>query len=311
MMIQRVKHIFNKGCKYITDADYRFLLNASKFHRYDALPDDVYLKRKYRATFGKELDLEQPETFNEKLQWLKLHDRNPQYVTMVDKHAVKEYIAGVLGERYIIPTIGVWDDPDEIDFDALPERFVLKCNHNSGVGMCICSDKSKLDVDKVRRELRKGLQEDYYLTGREWPYKDVPRKILAEAFMEDSSGEGLTDYKVHVFNGVPRFILVCKDRFKDTGLTEDFFSPEWELLEVRRPKHPNSAEVISRPEELDEILEISARLAENIPFVRVDFYIIDHRVYFSELTFFPASGFECYEPEKWDGIFGSWLELPT
>ncbi len=303
-----MKKLWRTGWKYLLDKDYRFAINSNR-GKYDALPDEPYLRRKFRAHMGRELSLETPRTFNEKLQWLKLHDRDPRYVTMVDKVAVKDYVAEILGPEHIIPMLGVWQDPADIDFDALPEQFVLKCNHNSGLGMCICRDKARLDIPKVRQELHKGLEQNYYLTGREWPYRDVPRRILAEQFLSDGGAE-LADYKVHCFNGEPKFVLVCRDRFSETGLTEDFFNPDWNHLPVRRPKHPNAAKPIPKPAELEQMLAMAARLAEDIPFVRVDFYIIDHKICFSELTFFPASGFEHYEPRSWDETFGSWLKLP-
>lgn len=305
-----IKNIIRKVKRYLFDSNYRFLINANIFHKYDAMQDNEYLERKYEATMGKQLELTHPKRFNEKVQWLKLYNRNPEYITMVDKYKVKDYVAGIIGDEYIIPTLGVWDNPDEIDFDALPNQFVLKCNHNSGLGMYICRDKSKMDIRRVKRDLRKGLRQDYYLPGREWPYKDVKRKIIAEKYISNGE-EGLTDYKVHNFNGVPKFILVCKDRFKSSGLTEDFFSITWEHLDVKRPKNSYSSEPITQPEELKEILKLSAKLSKNIPFVRADFYIVNHHVYFSELTFFPASGFEPYEPEEWDYIFGNYLKLPN
>lgn len=275
----------------------------------DHISDVCFLKEKYKRIFDRVLEFESPVTFNEKLQWLKLYDRKPEYTVMVDKYRVREYIADKIGEEYLIPLIGVWDSPYEIDFAALPEKFAMKCNHNSGLGMCICTDKAKLDVERVKKELRRGLKQDYYLSGREWPYKDVPRKIVAEQFMKSDAG-GLTDYKIHCFNGEPRLILVCKDRFTPTGLTEDFFSEQWEHLDIRRPKHPNASQPIPQPEELEQMLSLAQDLSRNIPFLRVDFYIIEHRIYFSELTFFPASGFEKFVPEKWDRILGDWLTLP-
>lgn len=228
---------------------------------------------------------------------------------MVDKYKVREYITEKLGAQYLIPLIGVWDDPEKIDFSVLPEQFVLKCNHNSGLGMCICKDKSKLNIRKVKAGLRKGLRQNYYLTGREWPYKNVPRRIIAEQFMQSDAG-GLTDYKIHCFNGEPKLILVCKDRFAPTGLTEDFYTPQWEHLDLRRPTHPNATEPMAKPDELDQLLEFSRILSKDIPFLRVDFYIVEGHVYFSELTFFPASGFEKFEPEEWDQTLGDWLKLP-
>lgn len=273
------------------------------------ISDERFLRMKYKCNFGKELCLDSPASFNEKLQWLKIYDRKPEYTVMVDKYRVRDYIADKIGSEYLLPLIGVWDSPDEIDFCVLPTQFAMKCNHNSGLGMCLCTDKSKLNVEKVKKELHRGLKQDYYLTCREWPYKDVPRKIIAEQFMKSDEG-GLTDYKIHCFNGVPKLILVCKDRFKSTGLTEDFFSPQWEHLNICRPKHPNASQPIPQPEELAQMLSLAQRLSRDIPFLRVDFYIIEHRIYFSELTFFPASGFEKFVPEVWDRIMGDWLMLP-
>lgn len=305
MRFGKAVHIIKK---YVSDIDYRFLIRAG-YGKYNNMPDEEYISRKFLATMKSTLRLDAPQTFNEKLQWLKLYDRKPEYTIMVDKYKARDYIAEKIGAQYLIPMLGVWDDPDEIDFDALPERFVLKCNHNSGLGMCICKDRSRLDIPKVKKALRRGLEQDYYLTGREWPYKNVPRKIIAEQFMKSDAG-GLTDYKVHCFNGEPKVILVCKDRFTKTGLTEDFFTPDWEHLDLHRPTHPNASNKVPKPEELSEILYLAKKLSENIPFLRVDFYIIEHKVYFSELTFFPASGFERFIPEEWDDTFGEWIELP-
>lgn len=275
--------------------------------------DKNYIKLIFRGIFGKELNLDSPQTFNEKLQWLKLHDRKPEYTMMVDKYAVRKYIADTIGEEYLIPLLGVWDNPDDIDFDALPNQFVLKCNHNSGLGMCICKDKSKLDVGKVKAELRKGLQQDYYLTHREWPYKNVARKIVAEKFMEDDNDNddlGLIDYKIHCFNGEPKFVLVCSERFSSNGTKEDFFDINWNKLPFKRPHLQCSDKSLKQPSAFNKMIECSQLLSKNIPFIRCDFYEIDGMVYFGELTFFPASGLEAFEPEEWDYKLGSWLKLP-
>ena len=298
-----------KLLRFLSDKNYRFLIASGRLHLYDRMPDDEYLKRKSVATMGKEPDLDNPLTFNEKLQWLKLHDRKPEYTVMVDKYKARDYIAEKIGEEYLIPLIGVWDSPNEIDFDALPNQFAMKCNHNSGLGMCICTDKSKLNISKVKKELSRGLKQDYYLTGREWPYKDVPRKIVAEQFLKSDAG-GLTDYKIHCFNGVPKFILVCRDRFTENGLTEDFFTPDWEHMHLKRPNIPNASSPIAKPEKLDKMLKLAEKLSENIPFIRIDFYLVEGKIYFSELTFFPASGFDGYDPAEWDKTFGDWLSLP-
>lgn len=302
------RKLLRYGIRYLVSPNFRFRINSG-YGFYDALSDEDYLKSYFSAAIGKKLNLEEPQTFNEKLQWLKLYDRKPEYTRMVDKIEAKQYVAAIIGEEHTIPTLGVWSDPNDIDFDALPNQFVLKCNHNSGLGMCICKDKAKLDIRKVRRGLRKGLKQNYYLHGREWPYKNVIPKILAEQYLSNGEG-GLTDYKVHCFNGIPKLILVCKDRLASSGPTYDFYSTEWEPLNIRRPSHPNSAHDMPKPTELAEMLSLSERLAKDIPFLRTDFYIVDHKIYFSELTFFPASGFDRFVPEEWDTILGSWLTLP-
>ncbi len=297
-----------KGKKYLLSPQYRFLIQANLGVYYN-MPDEKFLSRIFQILMNQELSLEHPKTFNEKLQWLKLYNRKTSYTTMVDKYKVREYIRERLGEKYLIPLLGVWNNPEEIDFDILPNQFVLKCNHNSGLGMSICKDKVLFDFAKAKKDLRRGIRENYYQKNREWPYKDVPRKIIAEQYMKSDAG-GLTDYKIHCFNGEPKLILVCKDRFLETGLTEDFFSVNWEHLDIRRPKHPNASAPIKKPEELDEMLRLAAILSKDIPFLRVDFYIVDHKIYFSELTFYPASGFDKFVPEIWDNILGDWLKLP-
>lgn len=293
----------------VTNKDYRFLILASQGF-YDDIDDEAYLKRKYRACMGKELNLGSPRTLNEKLQWLKLYNRKPKYTMMVDKYAVRKYIADTIGEEYLIPLLGVWDNPDDIDFDTLPNQFVLKCNHNSGLGMCICKDKSKLDIEQVKAGLRKGLQQDYYLIGREWPYKNVKRRIIAEKYMTTLGMDDLPDYKIHCFNGEPKFILYCSERFSKTGTKEDFLDTNWSKLPFKRPDLKCSDKILKKPSRLNEMLELAKILSTNIPFLRCDFYEIKGSVYFGELTFFPASGLEAFQPEEWDYRLGDWLKLP-
>ena len=201
----------------------------------------------YRASMGKRLDLKNPKTFNEKLQWLKLYNRKPEYTMMVDKYLVRDYIKETLGEQYLIPLLGVWDDPDDIDFDALPDRFVLKCNHNSGKGMYICRDKSKMDVEKVKKELKAGLEQNYYLNGREWPYKDVPRKIIAEQYMEDEQTAELRDYKFFCFDGEVKAIFIATDRqTPGEEVKFDFFDENGERLPFKQG-HPNAKKLPEKP----------------------------------------------------------------
>ena len=274
------------------------------------MSDEAFLKKQYKNIFGTSLNLDDPQTFNEKLQWLKLYNRKPEYTMMVDKYKVREYIAQTLGEEYLIPLIGVWDDPDEIDFDALPDQFVLKCNHNSGLGMCICKDKSKLDIPKAKADLRKGLKQNYYLTGREWPYKDVPRKIICEQYMQDDSGTGeLADYKVLCFNGEPRLVEIHHGRFEGIH-TQDFYDRNWNKTDFEQLEDPLSNEVMEKPSFADGMFRLSKILAKDIPHVRVDWYHTGGRLYFGELTFFDGSGFSPFVGDQ-DRIIGEWIQLPS
>ena len=303
--------ITNKIFKFLTDNNYRFLI-LSSFGFYNNLDDENYLKRKYKACMGKELNLDNPQTFNEKLQWLKLYDRKPEYTTMVDKYAVKKYVADIIGEEYIIPTLGVWDSPDDIDFDKLPDQFVLKCNHNSGTGMCICKDKSQLDFDKVKRELRKGLKEDYYLTGREWPYKNVKRKIIAEKYMTDSlDTDEFTDYKFFCFNGKADSVMLCLDR--QSGETKFyFFDNKWNLCRYNiRGKNAPKGFTLEKPTNMDKMFEISETLSKELPFARIDLYNSNNHIYFGEITFFPDSGFDANLLKETDEYLGKLLVLPN
>lgn len=301
--------ILGKINNLLTDSKIR-LNYMAKLGITNMLSDRRFLQMEYERTFNRTLYIDLPVTFNEKLQWLKLYDRKHEYTVMVDKYKVREYISEKIGAQYLIPLLGVWNSPNEIDFAALPNQFAMKCNHNSGLGMCICADKSKMDIEKVKKGLARGLKQDYYLTVREWPYKNVPRKIVAEQFLKSDDG-GLTDYKIHCFNGVPKFILVCRDRFAESGLTEDFYTTEWDLMPVKRPNIPNAETSLKKPEKLNEMLALASKLSEDIPFLRVDFYYVEGKIYFSELTFFPASGFVPFEPEEWDNTFGDWLKLPN
>lgn len=301
----KIKRYLNALYKAITNKDYRFLILAGQGF-YDNMDDEAYLKRKYRACMGKELNLGSPQTFNEKLQWLKLHDRKPEYTTMVDKYAVKRYVADIIGEEYIIPTLGVWNHFDEIDFDKLPNQFVLKCTHDSG-GIVICKDKNKLDLKSAKKKIEKSLKQNYYWSGREWPYKDVKPRIIAEEYMIDESGYELKDYKFFCFNGEPKMMFIATDRGSDTKF--DFYDMEFNHLPFTNG-HPNANKQIKKPKNYSTMLALSAKLSFGIPHVRVDFYNINGKIYFGELTFFHWSGLVPFEPEEWDYKLGSWLKLP-
>lgn len=306
-MYKLTKYI-SAGIRYLTNSDYKFKIDSAR-GKYNDMPDREYLERRFRAELGKSLDLDNPRTFNEKLQWLKLYNRKPEYTMMVDKYKVREYIARTLGEEYLIPLLGVWDDPDEIDFDALPNQFVLKCNHNSGLGMCICKDKSKLDIPKVKAELRKGLKENYYIRHREWPYKDVPRKIIAEKYLTNDGDESeLSDYKVLCFNGKAKLIEIHRGRFSKYH-TQDFYDTEWNKTAFEQPGISLSDENMERPPFADKMLELSEKLAEGIPHVRIDWYYTGGGLKFGEITFYDGAGFDGFIDNQ-DEIIGSWITLP-
>lgn len=273
------------------------------------LPDKVFLNAAFRARFGRKLDLKNPKTFNEKLQWMKLYNRNPVYTMMVDKYLVRNYVREIIGEEYLIPLLGAWDDPDKIDFDKLPMQFVLKCNHNSGLGMCICKDKNKLDIAKVKNDLRKGIKQDYYLTGREWPYKNVPRKIIAEKYMVDESGYELKDYKYYCFDGKVRIVMINSDRMSSLETKANYFDENYQPLDFVWG-YENAKIPPAKPEKFEEMKSLAEKLSEGIPHVRIDFYQTPQGIFFGEMTFFDGSGFDAIEPIEWDYKIGSWINLP-
>ncbi len=279
----------------------------SKF--YKRMTDEEYIKFKYLNKRGKKIDLENPLSFNEKLNWLKLYNRIPEYSVLVDKYNVRKYVADKIGEEHLIPLIGgPWDSVDRIDFEVMPQQFVLKCTHDSG-SIVICHDKRNFDPNRDTVILKKGLMKNFYWVGREWPYKNVKPQIVAEKFMVDESGNDLKDYKIFCFNGNPRLIQVDYNRFK--GHMRNLYSTEWEFLDVKLTYPTNPDAQIPKPAKLDILLEYARALSRGIPFVRTDFYIINDQIYFGELTFFPGSGWEFFEPESFEMSLGQLLVLPV
>ncbi len=272
------------------------------------IPDEMYIKFKYRWAFGKFPDLKDPKTYNEKVNWLKLHDRKPIYTKMVDKYEAKELVAEKIGREYIIPTYGVWESFDEIDFDRLPDQFVLKGTHDGG-SISICRDKSTFDIPAAREKLTRSLSKNYYWHGREWPYKDVKPRIIAEAFMEDKETAELRDYKFFCFNGVPRALFIATDRQKQGEETKfDFFDMDFNHLDIRNG-HENAKVPPAKPATFEKMKELAGILSQGIPQLRVDFYEVNGQIYFGELTFSHWDGMVPFEPEKWDRIFGDWIDL--
>lgn len=296
-----------KMARYLTDDRYRFLVNAAA-GRYTDMPDEEFIRRKFYAKMGRELNLEDPKTFNEKLNWLKLYYRNPIFPVLADKYRVKQFVADAIGEEYVIPLYGVWDSFDEIDFDSLPEQFVLKCTHDSG-GLSICRDRALFDKDAARAKIEKSLRRNYYYVGREWQYKEITPRIIAEAYMEDGKTKELRDYKFFCFDGEVKAMFIATERQSSKPTAFDFFDSEFRHLDVRQG-HPNAETVPEKPVNFELMKSLSEKLSAGIPHVRVDFYEVNGRAFFGEMTFFHFDGSTPFDPEEWDWRFGEWLHLP-
>ena len=307
-----IKKICKVLYKYLTNADYRFIIKSGMGF-YNDMPDEEYLKKKYQAITGKELHLDKPKTFNEKLQWLKIHDRNPLYTQLVDKYAVRSYIAQTIGEEYLIPLVGgPWNTAEEIDFDALPQSFVLKCNHDSG-RVVICRDKNHFNREAARKSLKHTLSIDYYMKSREWPYKNVKPCIIAEKYMaDDKQKNGLIDFKFFCFNGEAKFMYVSQGLEDHSTAHISFYDLEGKEMPFKRSDFASFDSLPYKPEKLDRMIELANTLAHSIgsPFLRVDMYNIAGEIYFSEFTFFPCAGMLPFDPPEWDEKIGSWLILP-
>lgn len=272
------------------------------------IPDKLYFKIMFQYRMGVKLNLKDPKTFNEKLQWLKLYDRNPEYTKLVDKYEVRKYIEKNIGEEYLIPLLGVWDKFEDIDFDSLPNQFVLKCTHDSG-GVVICRDKNNLDIEKIKKKINKCLKTNYYYHGREWPYKNVKPKIICEQLIKTKDGKVPNDYKFYCFNGEPDSVMVCTER--ESGEPKFyFFDNKWNLLKynVAGMNAPKDF-TLSKPEKIDEMFQMAKKLSSRIPFVRVDLYYENGKIYFGELTFFPQSGYDFNLLEETDLLFGEKINL--
>ena len=275
--------------------------------------DKFFVRNLFKLRMGYTLNLDNPQTFSEKIQWLKLYNRKPEYTKMVDKYEAKKYVASVIGEEYIIPTLGVWNKFEDIDFEKLPNQFVLKCTHDSG-GLVICKDKQSLNIDLVRKKINKSLKKNYFWENREWPYKNVHPRIIAEQYMKQQGEKELIDYKFFCFNGSPLYCQVIKDR--NTNETIDFYDRNWirqnflGLLNPRRPQATHAHIEQKKPRNFKEMLDIAHKLSQDIPFLRVDLYEINDKVYWGELTFYPYSGCGIFTPLIWNKKLGDMITLP-
>ena len=301
-MPSKLHEIFHNPAVVVTALGKRGILNW--------MSDEAYVKLLYRTGVGKKLNLKNPQTYNEKLQWLKLYDRRPLYTQIVDKYEVRSYVAERVGEQYLIPLVGgPWDSFDQIDFGSLPDQFVLKCTHDSG-GIVVCKDKRNFDKDKARILIEKHLKVNFFWAGREWPYKNVKPRIIAEQYMEDATTSELRDYKFFCFDGTPRYLFIATERQnKEEDTKFDFFDMDYKHLDIRNG-HPNATVPPKKPGCFDEMKRLAGILSEGIPQVRADFYEVNGVVYFGELTLFHWSGAVAFEPEEWDKEFGEWIILP-
>lgn len=271
--------------------------------------DEKFVRWKYYLNFRKKLDLDNPQTFNEKLQWLKLYDRHEEYTQMVDKYEAKKYVANLIGEEYIIPTLGVYDTFDEINFEKLPNQFVLKCTHNSG-GIVICKDKSALDIPRAKKQMTKWLKQNPYWKNREYPYKNVKPRIIAEKYMEQEDGETLRDYKVLCFNGKAKLIELHRFRYTNQQ-TQDFYDVNWNKTSISQGGGfiKKSDNVFPKPKCYDEMLRLSEFITKDMIHCRVDWYDIKGSLYFGEITFYDGSGLDAFDDEKDDLLLGSWMDI--
>lgn len=273
------------------------------------LPDKIYLQLRFFKVFGRFINFQNPQTFNEKLQWLKIFDCNPEYSIMVDKYLVKKWASEKIGDQYIIPTLGVWDTFDQINFDLLPNQFVLKTTHDSG-GVVICEDKKKFDIEDAKKKLTKSLKHNFYFVSREWPYKNVKPRIIAEKFIENHLSDELLDYKIFAFNGESKALYIASDRQNSQEETKfDFYNSEFQHLPFTNG-HPNAVIPPQKPESFELMKSLANTLSVGIPQLRCDFYDVNGQIFLGELTFFHWGGFVPFDPPEWDNKFGEWIKLP-
>lgn len=286
---------------------YYFLVAVGRFFPDNITFDKIYLKLMYKLKMKEKINFDNPQTFNEKLQWLKIYDRNPKYTNMVDKVETKKIVENIIGKEYIIPSVAVYDNPKEIKWDELPKQFVIKCCHDSG-GLAIVKNKELANKKAILKKIKKYYKRNYFYNLREWPYKNIKPKILIEKYMQDGNTNQLNDYKLMCFNGKVKCSFVCSNRNSKEGLCVNFYDRDWNPMPFERHYPKNKIE-FSKPKQYANMVNLAEKLAKDIPFVRVDFYIINDKVYFGEMTFFPGSGMEEFNPVKWDYILGSWINI--
>ena len=273
------------------------------------IPDKLYLKFYYRIKMGTKLNLKNPKSFNEKLQWLKLYDRNPLYTKLADKYEVREYIKNTIGEEYLIPLLGVYDAFDEIDLKKLPNKFVMKCNHDSA-SVIICKNKLNFNYTDAKKQITRSLKSNYFWGGREWVYKNIKPRIVIEKYMKNKDDSDLSDYKFFCFNGKVKFFKIDFDRFNNHGA--NYYDLNKKIMRFgEKVCPPNYNKKIEMPESLNKMIELAEKISKGMIFTRVDFYNINEKIYFGEITFYPAGGFGKFIPEEWDYKIGDMLKIPN
>lgn len=286
-----------------------YSINYIKYRgNFDSMSDKKYLEMLYKHTMKKKLNLSNPKTFNEKLQWLKLNNREDLYTSLVDKYEVRKFVGELIGDEYLIPLLGVWDSFDEIDFNLLPNKFVLKTTHDSG-GVVICKDKSVFNIQNAKDLINSSLEKNYFFIGREFPYKNVKPRIICEKLIENKYGTLPNDYKFNCFHGKVDNVMVCVGR--DSGHPKFyFFDSDWTLLKYNYTgiQVPNDFS-LEKPERIDEMFSLAKLLSENLPYARIDLYCEDNEIYFGEITFYPQSGFDFNLLPETDLLFGSMIDL--
>ena len=284
------------------------MFNFIKYVLRRTLPDKLFIKLMFWGIMGYKLDLKNPKDYNEKLQWLKLYDRNPEYTKLVDKYEVREYIKETIGKDYLIPIYGVYKNFSEIVFEDLPKSFVIKATHTSG-DVIIVKDKNKLNYKKLKRTIRKWLKSNHFYYSREWPYKDVKPRIIIEKLMVDKINDDLMDYKFLCFNGEPKYIEVMSDRFGEGGHKVNYFNLNWEKVDIKRKNRLSNNKNIKKPANLNRMIEISRVLSKNKRFSRIDLYNINGKIYFGEITFYPGGGHILFENNETSRHLGNLIDL--
>ena len=287
----------------------KIIINLAYKGFFNWMNDRSYLKMLYKLKMNTSLNLENPKTFNEKLQWLKIYDRKEIYTTMVDKYKVKDYIANMIGEEYIIPTLGVYDKFSNIDFSKLPNQFVIKCTHDSG-GLVICRDKKQFNQNEAQKKLNQSMKKNFFHNNREWPYKNVEPKIIIEKYMQNEQDTSLSDYKFYCFNGNVKYLYISMGLENHQTARIAFFDTDFKPAGFGRSDYQTFDSIPNKPKNYERMKELAEKLSQNNPFMRVDFYEINGKIYFSELTLYPCGGFMPFQPKEWDYKLGKLLTLP-